>query len=732
MKTLIIALVCLAAATFGGHAQNIINPSNTVVRFAFLNNGTNYGQVDVELFDQDKPETVRNFLLYVYSGGYSNIFPHRLLPNFVLQGGRGKLPSNVAGSTTFDTYLPIPTYGRITNEYNVGPTNGNDFGTLVMAKVGGITDSAENEWFFNLANNPDLNTQNGGFTVFGHVVNSTGTRNGTNFLAYLNTFSRGHGVTNTVTESPLEVFSDLPVATDRTPTVFYRDLITVQVFVIQNSLPPDTLIPSVTVTTPSANIEVTNDTFRLSGTAADNKAVARVFYESDIFGRFVANGTTSWSGDIQILGGTNVITVRSVDSRGNLSLPVKRTIYRVLLQPLPLHIIGSGRILGATNGQLLRVGDIYKLTARPSAGYLFKNWDGNFFSTTPIIRFRMEENVTNITVVFAQPLARLAKGSYSGLFSPMTNGPKNSAGALKLNLSASGSYSGVLSPLGANYTIRGQFNAVGYSRITGPLGAKTLTVEMLIVTNGGYHIIGGYSDGTFFSSLELHPAQTFGPGGVPAPEGSHTFLLSPPLDGNSTAVKGFGSGTAVIDARGRVKMSGTLADGTPISQTTTLLRGLRWPFVSNARRGAGAIVGWATFENSGLAFDGEMKWFSPGFPGATNQNLTLAGSIYRPPTITPPLFPWTSGTITFSGLDLGTLTVNLTLAANGTFTIPVNPHNVQILLEAATGRISGSFSHPTTLLLTEFQGTVLQNDDKYAAGFYESTAGNGAFQIRGL
>jgi hypothetical protein len=420
-----------------------------------------------------------------------------------------------------------------------------------------------------------------------------------------------------------------------------------------------------------------------------------------------------------------------MDWRGNLSLPVKRTIYRQLLQPVTLQITGSGRVLGLTNGQLLNVGNIYKLTAKPSSGYLFKYWDGAYYSTSPTLLFRMEESITNINVTFAQPLARLAKGSYSGIFSPTTNGPKNSAGSLKLNLSASGSYSGSLAPLGVSYTIRGQFNAAGYSLITGTLGTKVLVMEMLIVTNGGYRIVGSYSDGTFVSSIELHPAQTFSPGGVAAPQGTYTFLLSPPLDANSTPVKGFGSGTVAIDSRGRVKMSGTLADGTPIKQTTSLLRGLRWPFVSNAQRGAGAVVGWATFENSGLAFDGEMKWFSPSFLGATNQNLTMAGSIYTPPT-TRPLFNWTSGTITLSGVDLGTLTANVTLNANGTFAIPSNPHNVQIQLDAATGRISGSFNHPTTLLLTEFRGAVQQNSDQYAAGFYESTAGNGSFQIRGL
>src|SRR5262245_2901746 len=61
--------------------------TNTVVRFQ-IDRGTNsLGTLDVELFDADKPETVRNFLLYVRSGAYSNMFLHRCLPGFVVQGG---------------------------------------------------------------------------------------------------------------------------------------------------------------------------------------------------------------------------------------------------------------------------------------------------------------------------------------------------------------------------------------------------------------------------------------------------------------------------------------------------------------------------------------------------------------------------------------------------------------------------------------------------------------------
>src|SRR5262245_43677358 len=73
--------------------------SNTVVRME-IDRGTNrLGTVDILLFDQDKPETVRNFLLYIRSGSYSNMFLHRLVPNFVVQGGGFAVTNPLAAVT---------------------------------------------------------------------------------------------------------------------------------------------------------------------------------------------------------------------------------------------------------------------------------------------------------------------------------------------------------------------------------------------------------------------------------------------------------------------------------------------------------------------------------------------------------------------------------------------------------------------------------------------------------
>ena len=61
----------------------------------------------------------------------------------------------------------VPADPPVENEFN----QSNLRGTLAMAKVGGDPDSATSQWFVNLADNSDnLDTQNGGFTVFGRVL----------------------------------------------------------------------------------------------------------------------------------------------------------------------------------------------------------------------------------------------------------------------------------------------------------------------------------------------------------------------------------------------------------------------------------------------------------------------------------------------------------------------------------------------------------------------------------
>ncbi|WP_189377658.1 peptidylprolyl isomerase [Thalassotalea profundi] len=127
----------------------------TIVEFQ-----TSHGSFKVNLHDTTTPLTVENFLNYISSERYNNTVIHRVVDDFVVQGG----------GYTFNNELPlkdIDIYDPVKNE----PIYSNVRGTIAMAKQANSVNSATSQWFFNLSNNStNLDLQNGGFTVFGEVI----------------------------------------------------------------------------------------------------------------------------------------------------------------------------------------------------------------------------------------------------------------------------------------------------------------------------------------------------------------------------------------------------------------------------------------------------------------------------------------------------------------------------------------------------------------------------------
>ncbi len=128
------------------------------------------GDMLVVLYDQDKPVTVANFRAYIESGRFKDSFVQRWEPGFVIQGGGYFVTNRATANALIDL---VPTYPPIVNEYGVGRTFSNVYGTMAMARVGGKTNSATSQWFLNLGNNAGLDSVDGGFTVFGAVMAGT-------------------------------------------------------------------------------------------------------------------------------------------------------------------------------------------------------------------------------------------------------------------------------------------------------------------------------------------------------------------------------------------------------------------------------------------------------------------------------------------------------------------------------------------------------------------------------
>ncbi|MCX7819148.1 MAG: peptidylprolyl isomerase [Kiritimatiellae bacterium] len=170
-------------------------PANTLAQFRILGYSLNI-QLEVELFDEEKPLTVANFVRLVESGAYARMFFHRLIPGFVIQGG------GYRASPSYTGVEEVPHFGAISNEFATGPLRSNVRGTLAMAKVAGDPDSATCQFFINLGDNSaNLDTQNGGFTVFGRVISDP-----QGALDFWNSLSKGVGIVDVG-----EPFEDLPV-----------------------------------------------------------------------------------------------------------------------------------------------------------------------------------------------------------------------------------------------------------------------------------------------------------------------------------------------------------------------------------------------------------------------------------------------------------------------------------------------------------------------------------------
>ncbi len=125
---------------------------------------TNFGSILIELFEDETPGTVDNFLNYVNDGDYVNSFFHRSVPGFVIQGGGFKTTDTTFSSTA--QFSSVPTDPPIPNE----PLISNLRGTIAMAKTSQPI-SATSQYFFNLGDNSFLNATD--FTVFGRALDMT-------------------------------------------------------------------------------------------------------------------------------------------------------------------------------------------------------------------------------------------------------------------------------------------------------------------------------------------------------------------------------------------------------------------------------------------------------------------------------------------------------------------------------------------------------------------------------
>jgi cyclophilin family peptidyl-prolyl cis-trans isomerase len=154
------------------------HPFHTVVTFTFNfdsdpnTEGLQPTKIRIELFDNEAPLTVQNFLRYVTDEGnssYIGTFLHRLF-DFGSDNDPGMDIIQGGGFPAADQDEHIETFSQVHNEFS--DARPNTRGTIAMAKTGLGPNTGTSEWFINLHNNSEVlgSNNNSGFTVFGQVI----------------------------------------------------------------------------------------------------------------------------------------------------------------------------------------------------------------------------------------------------------------------------------------------------------------------------------------------------------------------------------------------------------------------------------------------------------------------------------------------------------------------------------------------------------------------------------
>jgi len=188
IKTLVQLLFALAVTT--SSAWVTAQSTDDATEAPYVRLETNFGTITLKLYPEKSPVTVQNFLNYVESGHYNETVFHRVISNFMIQGG---------GFTT--TLEEKPTGDPIVNEsanklHNIR-------GTVAMARTSD-PDSASAQFFINQRSNLRLDWSPGkpGYTVFGEVVDGMST---VDFIASAET-----GRAPAMTSAGQTVFGDVP------------------------------------------------------------------------------------------------------------------------------------------------------------------------------------------------------------------------------------------------------------------------------------------------------------------------------------------------------------------------------------------------------------------------------------------------------------------------------------------------------------------------------------------
>ena len=496
---------------------------------------------------------------------------------------------------------------------------------------------------------------------------------------------------------------------------------------------PDVVRPTLTLVSPAASQRVTNTVTDVTviGKASDNVQVTDVQFQfngGNWNSVVTTNGWTNWTATVTPIPGTNTIAVFAKDLSGNISLTNRRSFYYVVPSTLTLITNGIGGITHGFKGAVLEVGRTYTVTAVPGAGQVFSNWVGSLAASSAVLPFVMQPNMILQANFIRNPFLR-AKGVYTGLFAETTRAHDRS-GFFTLTLADHGAYSAAFK-IGTNtLSFSGQFDLSG----SASKSINDVQVNLNLDLAGAEKLAGTVGTADFTADLRANRS-VFNALTNPATQfkGAYTLIIPGGAD-PAASPAGYGFGAVTVGAGGTVTLSGALADGNTLSQSTAVSRDGEWPLYMSLYGGQGSVWAWLDFDTNQPIFQisGWLSWIKPPRngaayypPGFTNF-VTALGSRYTGPiNATTRVIALTNGIVIFDGGNLTAPFTNVVTLTSTNRVINGSPNSLSLSLTRSNGLFSGSVKVPGTTRTNTFKGVLIQGLDS-GYGYFLGTNQSGS------
>ena len=258
---------------------------------------------------------------------------------------------------------------------------------------------------------------------------------------------------------------------------------------------------------------------------------------------------------------------------------------------------------------------------------------------------------------------------------------------------------------------------------SGQLSMQTLATNQIKLPDGSMAVLTFGVEGEMVSGLLTAGAWQAGLQGDravynlrsnPAPFAGTYTLVVPGQNTNTAEPMGSGYGSVKIDGNGVARFAGVLADGTKVSQSTTLSRDGQWPLYASLYSGKGLVISWLMLSN-GVSSDlsGALSWIKTAgatgsrYSGGITDECVAVGSAYKMPVAPAGILNFTTGQAVFTGGDLGAgFNDAITLAgsqATGT--------GVSVSFSLSSGIFTGRTTDTASGLTYSFGGAVLQKSN---------------------